>query len=85
MYANMKNQVIYHYGVTLRLSMTKNLEKKERNRNSGTSSKLEEDDVDELLLKSMVTHAVYLTEYCGFELFTLALMIATTLHLLFQC
>ncbi len=49
MYANIKNQVIYHYGVTPRLSVTKNLERKERNKNSGTSSKLEEDDVDELL------------------------------------
>ena len=29
--------------------MTKNLQRKERNRNSGTSSKLKEDDVDELL------------------------------------
>ena len=60
---------------------------KGKKRNGGTSSRFEEEDVDEHFTtqRSMGILTVYLNKGCGLELSTVAPMIVTTLHLLFLC
>ena len=81
MYANMKSSLWCDADT----QGDKKVERKGRKRNVGTSSKLEEDDVDEhfriLFEKHGDTYSIPYQKR-GPELFTVTLM---TLHLLFQC
>ena len=64
------------------------LDGKGKKRSGGTSSKLEEEDVDELFKILTDKHGdiitVYHSEDCGLKLSTVGPMIVSILHLLFQ-